>query len=86
MSLPHSPLPSRDHPDLRPADWGGPVTAPKSPAAMVRFRDGSWRRCTVLEWRLDPDGWACHLQWGVSGQVVEAWYRHDPEKVTDVGA
>ena len=83
VSLPLSPLPPHDRPDLSPADWGGPVVEPKHPGAMVRFLDGSWRLCTVIEWRQDPDGWACHLQWGVSGRTVEGWYQYDPEKVTE---
>ena len=83
VSLPVSPLPPRDRPDLSPADWGGPVVEPKHPRAMVRFLDGSWRLCTVIEWRQDLDGWACHLQWGVSGRTVEGWYQYDAEKITE---
>ena len=50
---------------------------------MVRFLDGSWRLCAVLGWRQDPGGWACHLRWGLSGQLVEGWFPFDAEKMTD---
>jgi hypothetical protein len=50
---------------------------------MVRFLDETWRLCKVLEWRQDPGGWACHLQWGVSGRIADGWYRHDLKKMTE---
>jgi hypothetical protein len=80
-----SPLPSRDRPDLNPADWGGPVVEPKHPGVMARFLDGSWRLCAVLGWRQDPGVWVCHLGWGVSGRPVEGWFQYDAKKMTEFG-
>jgi hypothetical protein len=81
VSLSLNPLPGPDFPALVPAgDRGGPVVEPKRLTAMVRFLDGTWRLCKVLGWRQDPGGWACHLQWGVSGRITDGWYRPDAEK------
>jgi hypothetical protein len=71
VSLPLRPLPSRDRPDLKPADDGGsPVVAPKHHEAMVRFLDRTWWLCKVIEWRRDLGGWACHLQWESRGRLL----------------
>lgn len=83
MPLQLNPLPSRDRPDLEPVDdTGGATVPPLHPEAMVRFLDGTWRLCKVLEGRRIPGGWACHLSWGVSGRVMDGWFRHNAENMS----
>jgi hypothetical protein len=76
--------PRRAVPALSPAEWDKavPLTPARQPRVMVRFSDGSWMLCRVLNWQQQRDRWLVHLAWGDSGTAHDGWFVHDPERVT----
>jgi hypothetical protein len=63
----------------------GRPTSPRAPEVLVRFLDGTWRSCRVLQWVAQGQGddelWWCLLRWGVLGQLYAVWYRHDEARM-----
>lgn len=49
---------------------------------MVRFTNGTWMLCRVLNWQQQRDQWLVHLAWGDAGTAYNGWFLHDPERVT----
>jgi len=87
VTLPPRLLPALDRPALAPADGtsSGPVLPPRTPEAMVKFLDGTWRLCKVLGWRQETGAWAVELQWGVAGRIASGWYVYDTGRMTEAG-
>jgi hypothetical protein len=82
---PSAPVIRLDQPALALAG-GPPAPAPlwddAARQVMVRFLDGTWRLCRLIEWRRPGAGtWLCDLRWGVSGRVVQATYVFDQARV-----
>lgn len=79
-----------DQPALdRPGDdqAAGPATPGRDAEAMVLFPGGTWRLCRIRAWQRDPSGeWRVLLRWGVSGDLYEEWYVHNPERVRSAGS
>ncbi len=75
--------PALGYPPERPAS--APLVDGHGRECMVRFRDGTERRCWADKWQRDGDGWRIQLRWGVSGEWFSEWYVYDPAKVQGTG-